>query len=90
MRLDRRLGRRHRAVNPFREAVSGPAGGAASETAAWHEMLTWLQADHTLAAFLERVFQALDATRWLLAAALNELNDAASYRGTGRKRKRRA
>jgi len=58
------------------DVVAGLHGGAVSETAAWHELLAWLQADHTLGSFLERVFQALDATTWLLAAAMTELNDA--------------
>jgi len=56
--------------------VAGLHGGTVSESAAWHELLDWLQADQTLGAFLERVFQALDVTTWLLAGALNELNDA--------------
>ena len=58
------------------DVVAGLHGGPVSETASWHELLAWLQADHTLGSFLERVFQALDATTWLLAAALNELVDA--------------
>ena len=58
------------------DVVAGVNGGVASETVAWHELLAWLQADRTLASFLERVFQALDAGTWLLAQALRELNDA--------------
>lgn len=58
------------------DVVAGLHGGLASETVAWHELLTWLQSDQTLAAFLERVFQALDAATWLLADALHELSDA--------------
>ena len=58
------------------DVVAGVSGGAVSETAAWHELLAWLQADQTLTSFLERVFQALDAGTWLLAEALRELNDA--------------
>lgn len=58
------------------DLVVGRHGGPASEEAAWQELLEWFQVDQSLAGFLQRAFQALDAAAWLLGESLEDMAEA--------------
>ena len=58
------------------DLVAGRHGGPASEEAAWQELLAWFQVDQSLAGFLQRAFQALDAAAWLLGESLDDVAEA--------------
>jgi hypothetical protein len=63
------------------DTAAGRHGGAATEDAAWEELLRWLQVDASLGSFLQRIFQTIDAAVWLIAESARELSDADDISG---------
>jgi hypothetical protein len=61
------------AVDLVLAALRAERFGVTASNAAWQDLTMWLDADETLATFIERSLKTVDAAVWLLALTIKEL-----------------
>jgi hypothetical protein len=61
------------AVDLVLAALRAERRGVTASNAAWQDLTMWLDADETLATFIQRSLKTVDAAVWLLALTIKEL-----------------